>query len=90
MCSGSEVRCYDRMRQSGSFDGAIEMIELRMPVEPRHFAVEHYPPEGRVRALLPGWQIDWETYTPPFVEAPHVEQLREHVHRMGLIIATRP
>ena len=70
--------------------GGVFGAEYMMPVEPRHFTVEHYLSEGRVRAFLPSWQIDWETYTPPFVEAPHVEQLAEHLHRMGLIIATRP
>lgn len=70
--------------------GGIFGAEYMMPVEPRHFGIEHYLSEGNVRAFLPGWRIDWETYTPPFVEAPHVEQLTPHVHRMGLIIATRP
>lgn len=70
--------------------GGLFGTEYMMPVEPRHFAIEHYPGEGKVRSHLPGWRIDWETYTPAFVEAPHVEQLTEHVHRMGLIIATRP
>lgn len=71
-------------------NGGILGAEYMMPVEPRHFAIEHYPGEGQVRGYLSGWQVDWETYTPAFVEAPHVEQLTEHVHRMGLIIATRP
>jgi len=70
--------------------GGIFGAEYMMPVEPQHFAQEHYLSEGRAPAFLPGWHIDWETYTPPFVEAPHVEQLADHVHRMGLIIATRP
>jgi SAM-dependent methyltransferase len=73
-------------RPTGGTFGA----EYMMPVEPRHFTIEHYLPEGCIRAYLGGWQIDWETYTPPFVEAPHVEQLAEHVHRMGFIVATRP
>jgi SAM-dependent methyltransferase len=73
-------------RPAGGMFGA----EYMMPVEPRHFTVEHYLSEGRIRAFLPGWHIDWETYTPPFVEAPHVTQLAEHVHRMGFVIATRP
>jgi hypothetical protein len=64
--------------------------EYMMPVEPRHFSIEHYLTEGRAPWYFPGWQVDWQTYTPPFVEAPHVEQLAEHIHRMGLIIATRP
>jgi SAM-dependent methyltransferase len=70
--------------------GGVLGAEYMMPVEPRHFTIEHYPGEGQVRGHLTGWRIDWETYTPAFVEAPHVEQLTEHVHRMGLIIATRP
>ncbi|WP_203735158.1 class I SAM-dependent methyltransferase, partial [Paractinoplanes durhamensis] len=65
--------------------GGVFGAEYMMPVAPRHFEVEHYPGEGQVRGHLPGWQIDWETYTPAFVEAPHVGQLAEHVHRMGLI-----
>ncbi|MFI0445132.1 hypothetical protein [Actinomadura sp. 6N118] len=64
--------------------------EFMMPVEPRHHGIEHYLEAGEVRRYLPGWQILWEAYTPPFVEAPHVEQLNEHVHRMGLVIARRP
>lgn len=70
--------------------GGLLGAEYMMPVNPRHFSIEHYLSEGRVRDFLPNWHVDWETYTPPFVEAPHVEQLAEHVHRMGLIIATRP
>jgi hypothetical protein len=43
-----------------------------------------------MRAHPGGQQADWETCTPPFVEAPHVKQLAEYVHRMGFIVATRP
>jgi hypothetical protein len=70
--------------------GGVFGAEYMMPIEPRHFTIEHYPSEGCVRGLLPGWSIEWEAYTPPFLEAPHIERLTEHVHRMGLIIATRP
>jgi SAM-dependent methyltransferase len=76
------------MRRLCRPNGAMLGAEYMMPVEPRHFAIEHFPVEGAVRGHLPGWSIDWEAYTPPFVEAPHVEHLAEHVHRMGLIIAT--
>ncbi|GII22836.1 class I SAM-dependent methyltransferase [Planosporangium mesophilum] len=64
--------------------------EYMMPVEPRHLSIEHYPEQGEVRRLFRDWRIDWEAYTVPFLEAPHVEQFTEHIHRMGLIIATRP
>jgi SAM-dependent methyltransferase len=69
--------------------GGVLGAEYMLPVQPHHLGIEHYPEQGEVRRLFRGWTIDWETYTPPFVEAPHVEQLSEHVHRMGLIIATR-
>jgi hypothetical protein len=62
---------------------------LREP-QPRHHGIEHYLEAGAIRHYLTDWQILWETYTPPFIEAPHVEQLHEHVHRMGLVIAGRP
>jgi len=70
--------------------GGVFGAEYMMPVEPRHFTIEHCLSEGVVHGYLPGWPIDWECYTPPFVEDPHVERLAVHVHRMGLIIATRP
>jgi SAM-dependent methyltransferase len=76
----------DLCRPHGGLLGA----EYMMPVEPRHLGIEHYPEQGEVRQFFQGWTIDWETYTAPFLEAPHVEQLIEHVHRMGLIIASRP
>jgi hypothetical protein len=69
--------------------GGVLGAEYMLPVQPHHLDIEHYPEQGEVRRFFRGWAIDWETYTPPFIEAPHVEQLSEHVHRMGLIIATR-
>jgi hypothetical protein len=70
--------------------GAVLGAEYMLPVQPHHLNIEHYPEQGEVRRFFRGWAIDWETYTPPFIEAPHVEQLSAHSHRMGLIIATRP
>jgi SAM-dependent methyltransferase len=64
--------------------------EYMMPVEPRHFHCEHYPEAGELRRHFIEWEILWEAYTPPFVEDPHIEQLHPHVHRMGLLIASRP
>lgn len=64
--------------------------EYMMPVEPRHFGCEHYPETGELRRFFTGWDILWEAYTPAFVEDPHVDQLQPHVHRMGLLIASRP
>lgn len=68
-------------------DAGLFGAEYMMPVEPRHLAVRHYPEEGELRRYFTGWAILWEAYTPPFAEVPHVEQLHEHIHRMGLLIA---
>jgi SAM-dependent methyltransferase len=83
---GDFIAALRRLCRPGGLFGA----EYMMPVQPHHFDLEHYPGEGVVRGHLSGWPIDWECYTPPFVEEPHVEQPATHVHRMGLIIATRP
>jgi hypothetical protein len=71
-------------------DGGVLGAEYMMPVHPRHLASEHYPEAGELRRYFAGWDIIWETYTPPFLEDPHVEQLHQHIHRMGLLIATHP
>ena len=34
--------------------GGVFGAEYMMPVEPRHFTIEHYPGEGQVRGHLPG------------------------------------
>lgn len=70
--------------------GGLFGAEFMMPVLPGHFDIEHYLEAGAIRRYLTGWRILWETYTPPFVEAAHVEQLSDHIHRMGLVIAQRP
>jgi hypothetical protein len=59
-------------------NGGVLGAEYMMPVGPRHFTIEHYSDEGQVRGHPNGWRVDWETRTPAFVEAPHVEQLTEH------------
>lgn len=63
--------------------------EYMMPSEARHQRIEHYLPEGRIRAYLPDWHPIWETYTPVFDEAPHPGQPKPHQHRMGLFIGRR-
>lgn len=70
-------------------DRGLFGAEYMQPVHPRHLTIEHYPETGELRRYFAGWDVVWETYTPPFVEEPHVEQLEPHVHRMGLLIADR-
>lgn len=86
----SLARFIDTMKALCRAPGGLLGAEYMMPVEPRHHGIEHYLEAGEIRHYLTNWQILWETYTPPFVEAPHVEQLQEHIHRMGLVIARRP
>lgn len=78
------------MQNLARTDTALFGAEYMMPVQPRHFSCEHYPEPGELRRYFTGWDILWEAYTPAFVEGPHVEQLHPHVHRMGLLIASRP
>ncbi|OLE22059.1 MAG: hypothetical protein AUG49_20290 [Catenulispora sp. 13_1_20CM_3_70_7] len=63
--------------------------EYMMPIKPRQQHIEHYLPEGRIRAYMPDWHPIWETYTPVFNEAPHPGQPEPHQHRMGLFIGRR-
>lgn len=63
--------------------------EYMMPVRTRQMEIEHYPQKGDIRRYFEGWRFLWETYTPTFVEDPHVEQLKPHMHRMGLVVAER-
>lgn len=78
------------MQNLTRIDNALFGAEYMMPVEPRHCSCEHYPEVGELRRYFTGWDILWEAHTPAFVEDPHVEQLHPHVHRMGLLIASRP
>jgi hypothetical protein len=67
----------------------IVAAEFMMPVEVRHLTIEHYLDEGEIRQYFEGWHLLWEAYTPEFTEAPHVEQLAPHTHRMGFVVAER-
>lgn len=86
---GRSLREFTDRLQALCRPGGLLGAEFMMPVEPRHEAIEHYLDEGEIRRYFVGWDVLWETYTPPFVEAPHVEQLEPHTHRMGLVIARR-
>jgi hypothetical protein len=79
----------DRMVALCDWGGLIG-AEYMMPVEPRHETIEHYLEQGAARQYFDGCELMWEAYTPAFTEAPHVEQLAPHTHRMGFIIARRP
>ncbi|WP_433185669.1 class I SAM-dependent methyltransferase [Actinoallomurus sp. CA-150999] len=63
--------------------------EYMMPVRTRHTTIEHYLEKGEIRRYFERWRLLWEAYTPTFVEDPHVEKLKPHIHRMGFVVAER-
>ena len=70
--------------------GGLFGAEFMMPVEPRHEAIEHYTtPDQVARHFDSEWDILLTATTGAFTERPHVGQLHDHTHRMGLVFAAR-
>ncbi|ANP55318.1 SAM-dependent methyltransferase [Streptomyces griseochromogenes] len=70
--------------------GGVFGAEFMMPVETRHHLVEHYTsPERLHRHFLSDWDVLLTLRTDEFTERPHVDQLHDHTHRMGLLLAAR-
>ncbi|MFB7459309.1 class I SAM-dependent methyltransferase [Streptomyces sp. NPDC056188] len=70
--------------------GGVFGAEFMMPVERRHHLVEHYTSPERLRHHFPGdWDVLLTLRTNEFTERPHVGQLHDHTHRMGLLLAAR-
>ncbi|MGW5017047.1 class I SAM-dependent methyltransferase [Streptomyces cacaoi] len=70
--------------------GGLFGAEFMMPVEQRHTLVEHYTsPEKLSRHFTTGWDMLLTLRTNEFIERPHVGQLHDHTHRMGLLLAAR-
>ncbi|MGC1284905.1 MAG: class I SAM-dependent methyltransferase [Streptosporangiaceae bacterium] len=64
--------------------------EFMMPIEEKHFLIEHYTsPERLSRHFTEGWTVLLKLRTSEFGEHAHVGQLQDHVHRMGLLLALR-
>ncbi|MFD5385275.1 class I SAM-dependent methyltransferase [Streptomyces sp. NPDC127074] len=70
--------------------GGVFGAEFMMPVERRHHMIEHYTSPERLRHQFIGdWEVLLTLRTSEFTERPHVGQLRDHTHRMGLLMAAR-
>ncbi|MGW1363314.1 class I SAM-dependent methyltransferase [Streptomyces chartreusis] len=70
--------------------GGVFGAEFMMPVERRHHMIEHYTsPEHLRQHFLDDWEVMLTLRTNEFTERPHVGQLHDHTHRMGLLIAAR-
>ncbi|MGW1881544.1 hypothetical protein [Streptomyces sp. NPDC001970] len=64
--------------------------EFMMPVEGRHYLIEHYTsPEKLGRHFTVSWNVLLMLRTNEFTERAHVGQFRSHTHRMGLLLAAR-
>ncbi len=70
--------------------GGLFGAEFMMPVQPRHYLIEHYTsPEKLSQHFTGDWDILLTLRTNEFTERPHVGQPHDHAHRMGLLLATR-
>ncbi|MFF8553966.1 hypothetical protein ACF058_14140 [Streptomyces sp. NPDC015501] len=64
--------------------------EFMMPVKRRHHMTEYYTSPKRLRPHFIGdRQVLLALHTTEFTERPHVGQLHDHTHRMGLLLAAR-
>ncbi len=64
--------------------------EFMMPVEQDQHGIEHYTsPERLSRHFASDWTVLLTLRTGEFIERAHIGQLRDHTHRMGLLLATR-
>lgn len=80
------VARMQRLVRPGGLFGA----EFMMPIEEKHFVIEHYTsPERLSRHFAEGWTILLTLRTSEFSEHAHVGQLQDHAHRMGLLLARR-
>ncbi|MFC0864935.1 hypothetical protein ACFHYQ_21815 [Sphaerimonospora cavernae] len=70
--------------------GGLFGAEFMMPVEPRHYLIEHYTSPERLSYHFTGsWDLLLTLRTSEFTERAHVGQLADHTHRMGLLLALR-
>lgn len=70
--------------------GGLFGAEFMMPVEHRHYLIEHYTsPEKLGSHFAADWNVLLTLRTNEFTERAHVGQLQDHTHRMGLLLAAR-
>ncbi|WP_280339743.1 class I SAM-dependent methyltransferase [Nocardia neocaledoniensis] len=65
--------------------------EFMMPVEDHHYLIEHYTTPDKLFRYFPSdaWEVFLTLSTNPFIERPHVGQLHDHTHRMGVLFAAK-
>jgi hypothetical protein len=71
-------------------DGGLFGAEFMMPVEQRHYLIEHYTsPEKLIRYFTDSWSVLLTLRTGVFTERAHIGQPHDHTHRMGALLASR-
>jgi SAM-dependent methyltransferase len=72
--------------------GAFLYIDYMLPVEEQHNAVEHYLKVGVLRHILQqlGCNVLYDHYSSVFVEKAHVDNPKDHVHKLGYVLARVP
>jgi len=64
--------------------------EFMMPVQQDQHRTEHYTsPERLSRHFASDWTILLTLRTGEFTERAHVGRLRDHTHRLGLLLASQ-
>ncbi|MEV6363194.1 class I SAM-dependent methyltransferase [Nocardia asteroides] len=71
--------------------GGLLGAEFMMPVEDHQYLIEHYTTPDKLFRYFPGdtWEVLLTLRTDPFIERPHVGQLHDHTHRMGVLFAAK-
>lgn len=70
--------------------GGLFGAEFMMPVTARHHLGEHYTtPEKLSPRFATGQDIRLTLQTGQFTQAPRLDDPQPHIHRMGLLLATR-
>ncbi|MFD4353391.1 class I SAM-dependent methyltransferase [Nocardia sp. NPDC058518] len=71
--------------------GGLLGAEFMMPVEDHHYIIEHYTTPDKLFRRFPcdTWEVLLTLRTDPFIERPHVGQLHDHTHRMGVFFAAK-
>ncbi|MEV0062036.1 class I SAM-dependent methyltransferase [Nocardia sp. NPDC050718] len=71
--------------------GGLFGAEFMMPVEDHQYRIEHYTTPDKLFRYFPGetWEVLLTLRTDPFIERPHVGQLHDHTHRMGVLFAAQ-
>ncbi|MGF6889486.1 putative adenylyl cyclase CyaB [Nocardia sp. GAS34] len=71
--------------------GGLFGAEFMMPVAERHHRIERYTTPDRLAEHFDSnaWDVLLTLHTDPFTEHAYVEQLHDHTHRMGVLIAAK-